>query len=289
MAIITTKYGNLIVDDDIKELLDGKRISITGPYFYIPISNLVAPPSPEDGLVLDHINGNKNDNRRENLRWITSHHNSLNKVKHHSKGSSRYKGVNYYKRGDKWRMRIMYKTRPLCDALFINEEEAGKAFDICIEHFYPGIVNHKNFPNTTYSKEEIEYYLNKCIPGKVGTGVRGVFKRDNKFVADFKLFKERYTKEFDTLEEASQYVKHIESITPHSAPNGQKRAILRDDGVVYDSVAECSMIDNIPRSALYHHIKMYGVFEFNKHSYSYKDPLPKKPRKKKVDKRKDNP
>lgn len=46
----------------------------------IKIHQLVAkyflPPCPEDRIILDHINGNKEDNRAENLRWVNHFENS---------------------------------------------------------------------------------------------------------------------------------------------------------------------------------------------------------------------
>lgn len=271
MPIIQTKYGELIIDEDVKGLLDGKRISINGPYFNIAIADLVAPPKPTEGLVLDHINGNKNDNRRENLRWISRQHNSLNRVKQGSTTSSVYKGVNFFKSGKKWRMRVMYKGRPLCDALFLNEVDAAEAFDVCIEHFYPGVVKQKNFPDKVYDQKTIDLYLSLSVPTKIGTGTRGVTKRGNKFVADFTLFGIKYNKEFDTIQGASDYVKHIEKTTPHSEPSGLRIPIVRSDGVVYKSVAECASLNSIPRSLLYSKIKAYGAFEYKNYLYKYAD------------------
>src|SRR6478736_741842 len=105
MAIIKTNYGDMIVDDDIAQLLRGKNILMRSAYLSIDVAHLVAPPSPEPGLVLDHINKNPQDNRRENLLWVSYQKNSLNRRKFTDKNSSQYKGVTWHKSCKKWRSR----------------------------------------------------------------------------------------------------------------------------------------------------------------------------------------
>lgn len=49
--------------------------------------------NPTEGLVVDHINGDTLDNRKQNLRVCTSAQNSLNKSKLSSKNTSGFPGV----------------------------------------------------------------------------------------------------------------------------------------------------------------------------------------------------
>ena len=60
--------------------------------------------APDDKMV-DHINGNPRDNRRENLRLCNRAENGRNAGKK-SNNTSGFKGVCWYKRDNKWRAAI---------------------------------------------------------------------------------------------------------------------------------------------------------------------------------------
>jgi len=52
-------------------------------------------PNPNNHKEIDHINGIRNDNHIENLRWVSIAENRHNSVKHHSKNGQKHihKGV----------------------------------------------------------------------------------------------------------------------------------------------------------------------------------------------------
>src|SRR4051812_25890520 len=56
----------------------------------------------EKGQIVDHINGNKLDNRKSNLRFVTASQNAQNRPKKEG-CSSKYIGVTYNKNEKKWR------------------------------------------------------------------------------------------------------------------------------------------------------------------------------------------
>lgn len=57
---------------------------------------------------IDHINGNKLDNRKSNLRFCSQAQNSKNSVSHKDSKYSKYKGVSYNKS-------LGYWTATICD------------------------------------------------------------------------------------------------------------------------------------------------------------------------------
>jgi len=62
----------------------------------IRVHQVILGPPPEAGLTVDHINGDKLDNRRCNLRWATA---SLQQANRRSKGVTRtvVKGYVYWR------------------------------------------------------------------------------------------------------------------------------------------------------------------------------------------------
>lgn len=83
---------------------------------------------------IDHINGNGLDNRRCNLRSCTRSENLMNQKK--TRGSSKYKGVYFYKITKKWRTVIMLDGQQIHLGYFNNEIEAAKAYNkAAIEYF----------------------------------------------------------------------------------------------------------------------------------------------------------
>ena len=92
---------------------------------------------PQKPLEIDHINQDRLDNRRVNLRLVSSSANHRNSSKKRG-ASSKYKGVSLNKAAKKWAASIRLpngKTKYL--GYFNFEEGAAKAYDKEFKKLYP--------------------------------------------------------------------------------------------------------------------------------------------------------
>lgn len=96
-----------------------------------------------DERRVDHINHDGLDNRKANLRIATSRENSRNQRKF--RGTSRYKGVAWYKPYDKWHASIGIEGTQKHIGYYTSEEEAAHAYDEVAQKIY-GEFAVLNFP-----------------------------------------------------------------------------------------------------------------------------------------------
>lgn len=83
--------------------------------------------NPPVGMVVDHINHNKRDNRRGNLRVCTYGENFQNST--HGKGTSQYRGVYWRKDRRKWCARLHLNGKTISLGCFEREVDAAIAYD----------------------------------------------------------------------------------------------------------------------------------------------------------------
>lgn len=74
------------------------------------------------GEVIDHLNGDPRDNRRENLAVVTQHKNTQNR---HDRGTLR--GVTWHKKAGKWAAQVGYNYKHIHAGLFDTREAAAEA------------------------------------------------------------------------------------------------------------------------------------------------------------------
>ena len=79
-----------------------------------------------DTCIVDHINLNKLDNRRDNLRYATKSENNSN-TKIRKNNSSGYTGV--YRNGDSWSARLDKDGQVVYFETFITKEEAALGYN----------------------------------------------------------------------------------------------------------------------------------------------------------------
>jgi hypothetical protein len=118
------------------------------------------------GKVVDHINGNPLDNRKENLRVCSQQENCMNR-RHRTDNKSGYKGVRYMKKtkgminelSKPWMAQIKFNQKVIYLGMYKTKEEAARAYDQkAVELF--GEFAQLNFP------EEWEHVL--CSKKVVG-------------------------------------------------------------------------------------------------------------------------
>jgi len=79
--------------------------------------------------IVDHINGNRLDNRKQNLRIVTAQQNAFNRSVNRYKNSSQYKGVFWSKEKKLWLSLIKIKGKSNHLGYFNTEIDAAIAYN----------------------------------------------------------------------------------------------------------------------------------------------------------------
>lgn len=118
----TSKYRvvNYVARGESRE---GRRYTV---YLHREILGLSLPWEAQDGLEPDHINGDGLDNRRTNLRTLTHAENMQNR-RRNAIASSRFRGVFWNPRLQKWGAKVVVRGRTHYLGLFPTEREAATA------------------------------------------------------------------------------------------------------------------------------------------------------------------
>lgn len=118
------------VDNDVfEEIKNINWITRTGKYAYNNNIGLMHRYilKPNDDDFVDHINHDRTDNRRSNLRICNNSENLRNMVSR--VGSSKYKGVCWHKKANKWVAYIGFNNKLIHIGLFMREMDAARAYD----------------------------------------------------------------------------------------------------------------------------------------------------------------
>lgn len=88
-----------------------------------------------NGYDTDHINQNKLDNRKSNLRICTRSQNSVNKGLQKNNKSG-YKGVHFFKQTKRWMATIYINKKRVHLGYFSKAEEAAKVYNKALKEHY---------------------------------------------------------------------------------------------------------------------------------------------------------
>lgn len=95
-------------------------------------------------LHVDHINGNKLDNRKSNLRLVTQAQNNCNCSKRLN-CLSIYKGVTFHKRNNKWQAQIVKNKKNHHLGYFKSEVNAAQAYNFAAEKYHGEFAKYNTY------------------------------------------------------------------------------------------------------------------------------------------------
>lgn len=96
------------------------------------------------GSIIDHINGDPLDNRRENLRVVTCVENGQNRTRPQKNNKSGYRGVHWVARHGKWRAAAKLRGKTYFIGLFATKELAAEAARAWREQHFSGVTQYSD-------------------------------------------------------------------------------------------------------------------------------------------------
>lgn len=89
-----------------------------------------------DNLSTDHIDGNKLNNQRYNLRNATTSENGFNRKIKQQNNSSGYKGVTWHKQTKKWQAQIMVQGKQIYLGTFNEKRVAAYIYNEAAKKYH---------------------------------------------------------------------------------------------------------------------------------------------------------
>lgn len=151
--------ANALIDVDDYETVSKYKWCYSNGYARCKVNNkttlmhhLILGKPPE-GMVIDHINGNRIDNCKNNIRFATFQQNSQNRPKIHG-GISKYIGV--YKRRNEYRAQSCGKVI----GTFNSELEAAITYDV---YSFITLGKHAKTNNLVTYEEAIQFTVDDIM------------------------------------------------------------------------------------------------------------------------------
>jgi hypothetical protein len=141
-----------LIDDADRALVEGRRWHLVGEGYAgtcgggrkgkptIYMHRLLMPGS----VQVDHINGDRLDNRRSNLRAATPAENSRN-CKRYANNTTGYRGVHLHRQRGRWIASLRAQGEPVYIGIFDSPELAARAYDDAARERF-GVFARFNFP-----------------------------------------------------------------------------------------------------------------------------------------------
>jgi hypothetical protein len=127
----------------------GRFVTIGGQKKLLYLHRFLLDAQPDQRI--DHINGDRLDNRRANLRLVTLFQNQQNR-KCPTHTASNKKGVNWHRKKGKWHVRISVEGTRIHLGYYDDLETAAQVYDAAARHFFNGYAR-PNDPDQPTSPE----------------------------------------------------------------------------------------------------------------------------------------
>ncbi len=147
---------------------------------------------------IDHINNNKLDNSRENLRIVTAAENNRNKSKANN-SSSKYFGVSSHNK--KWRTELRYNNEYLY-ATYKTEEECAYQWDLWMKEYNIITAKLNNIPKP-------DNFIIYIKVEKLNNLPKYIYKSNKN---KFRIIFNNYSEYFYSLEEAEKRLNELKNI-----------------------------------------------------------------------------
>lgn len=147
--IFSNKGDEILVDDEDFDFLSKHKWHIVSGYAvrwsngkpkYISMHRFLLNLAHGDKRLGDHIDHNKLNNQRNNLRIVDHKKNGANRSSKIG-SSSKYLGVSWYKRDSKWICHIKKDGKNKHLGIFDKEEDAARAYDLMAEALHGQYAN----------------------------------------------------------------------------------------------------------------------------------------------------
>lgn len=138
-----------------------RRVANVIVYMHRVVLNASGP------IVVDHINGDGLDNRRENLRIVTTAENNYNQRPQKRPKTSRFKGVSLNRKSNRWQAHIKKGDEHRYLGLYDNEQDAARAYNAAARHYFGEYAFVNDVPDDNWTMHNLSV-------GSKTSGFRGV-------------------------------------------------------------------------------------------------------------------
>lgn len=167
------------------------------------LERIVDRPLASDEEV-DHVNRDRLDNRRGNLRLTTRRFNAFNRNMHDN-NTSGFIGVSYDKRRDSWNAKVQYQEQVIHLGSYQSAEYAARVYDAAARNYFQDFVGQLNFPDENHDLAILTRA--RLLPSHNTSGYRGVCydKNRHKWMASIRVNRRNiYLGRFDDPQEAAK-------------------------------------------------------------------------------------